>query len=66
MSPRGRAARPPTSNRDRRGSGSPFPATTTSATTFGAGTVDIETVEPPELITYDRDQFPDVYREATA
>lgn len=34
------------------------------AYTFGPGTVDIETVEPPELITYDRDQFSDLYRSA--
>ena len=31
------------------------------AYTFGAGAVDIETVEPPELTTYDRDQFPNLY-----
>ena len=30
--------------------------------TFGAGTVDIETVEPPELTTHDRASFPDLYR----
>ena len=29
---------------------------------FGAGTVDIETVEPPALTTHDRANFPDLYR----
>jgi 3',5'-cyclic AMP phosphodiesterase CpdA len=32
------------------------------AYTFDAGDVDVEIVEAPELVNYDRDQFPDLYR----
>ena len=40
----------------------PIPDPPAFAYTFTGGDVDVEIVEAPELVNYDRDQFPDLYR----